>query len=297
MIYSRKRLSSEEVIRRCHLAHGDKYDYSLVEYKNAKTKIKIICKEHNIFEQTLFVHTEGNNHSTRGCGCPYCYKSTFPDVSIYIERFVKVHKDTYDYSKVVIVDSSSKIDIICKIHGKFTTNIHDHASGSGCPQCGQNASIATRIIKYGNASGPLEKSRETLFKKYGVYNPAHIPNAQYKSKRYKRHEYTFSSGTTVYLQGNETKALDILLLNYTESEIVLTNKPSFKYVWLVELGGDGKEHWYFPDMYIPKDNLIIEVKSSWTYDGNGKHKDWLSKNLAKEQTVLNNGYNFKFMIL
>jgi len=45
--------------------HNNKYDYSLVEYKNAKQNIKIICKIHGIFEQTPNKHLQGQ-------GCPIC---------------------------------------------------------------------------------------------------------------------------------------------------------------------------------------------------------------------------------
>jgi len=44
-------------------------------------------------------------------------------------------------------------------------------------------------------------------------------------------------------------------------------------------------------MYIEKDNLIIEVKSLWTYN---KYKEI---NLLKQKACIEAGYNFKFMIL
>jgi len=66
-----KKLTTEEFIERAKIIHVNritnesKYDYSLVEYKNSKTKIKIICKEHGVFEQTP------NDHLS-GCGCVEC---------------------------------------------------------------------------------------------------------------------------------------------------------------------------------------------------------------------------------
>ena len=42
--------------------HGIKYDYSLVDYKNNRTKVKIICPIHGIFDQTPEKHL-----ITRGC--------------------------------------------------------------------------------------------------------------------------------------------------------------------------------------------------------------------------------------
>lgn len=48
--------------------HGDKYDYSLVKYKNAHTKVKIICPLHGEFKQTPNCHVIGS-------GCPTCNES------------------------------------------------------------------------------------------------------------------------------------------------------------------------------------------------------------------------------
>ena len=50
---------------------------------------------------------------------------------------------------------------------------------------------------------------------------------------------------------------------------------------------------YFPDIYIPKENLIIEVKCEWTYSG---RDNYLEVNMAKKEAVLNMGIKFMFMI-
>ena len=57
-----KKVTTEIFIEKAKAIHGDKYDYSLVDYKNAKTKIKIICPIHGVFEQTPNSHLNG-----RGC--------------------------------------------------------------------------------------------------------------------------------------------------------------------------------------------------------------------------------------
>jgi hypothetical protein len=44
-----KKLNTKIFIERAKKIHGDEYDYSLVEYKNNKTKVSIICKKHGIF--------------------------------------------------------------------------------------------------------------------------------------------------------------------------------------------------------------------------------------------------------
>ncbi len=53
---------TEYFINQAIAVHGDKYNYNLVEYINMNTKIKIICKNHGIFEQTPDKHLQ-----KRGC--------------------------------------------------------------------------------------------------------------------------------------------------------------------------------------------------------------------------------------
>jgi hypothetical protein len=61
-----KSLTKQEFIKKAKKIHHEKYDYSLVEYRNNKTKVKIICKQcGQIFEQLP------ENH-LNGYGCPYC---------------------------------------------------------------------------------------------------------------------------------------------------------------------------------------------------------------------------------
>lgn len=39
-----------DFIEKAKKVHGDKYDYSLVDYKKSHTKIKILCPIHGEFE-------------------------------------------------------------------------------------------------------------------------------------------------------------------------------------------------------------------------------------------------------
>lgn len=48
------------------MVHGEKYDYSQVDYKNTKTRVTIICPIHGPFDMTP------EKHMTRGQGCPVC---------------------------------------------------------------------------------------------------------------------------------------------------------------------------------------------------------------------------------
>jgi hypothetical protein len=46
-----KKLTTEEFIEKARLKHGDKYDYSKVDYQGSKVKVCIICPKHGEFWQ------------------------------------------------------------------------------------------------------------------------------------------------------------------------------------------------------------------------------------------------------
>lgn len=60
--------TTEEFIEKAKKIHGNKYDYSKVEYKNWVTSVQITCPIHGEFSQTPYAHE-------RGQGCPFCASS------------------------------------------------------------------------------------------------------------------------------------------------------------------------------------------------------------------------------
>jgi hypothetical protein len=123
-----KRKTTEEFIKMAKSIHGDGYDYSLVEYKNNKTKVKIICHEHGIFEQKPI-------HHLRGHGCHECGDKRLTTKQ-FIEKAKSIHKDKYDYSLVEYKNNKTKVRIICPEHGAFEQRPNDHLRGRGCSKCG-----------------------------------------------------------------------------------------------------------------------------------------------------------------
>ena len=128
-----KRLSLLEFIKKSRKKHGDKYDYSEVEYVNVNTKVHIICPEHGEFEQLPNSHLQG-------CGCPKCgIEKMRESISSSKEDFIKkareVHGNKYDYSKVEYVNNKTKVCIICPEHGEFEQIASYHMGGNGCPKC------------------------------------------------------------------------------------------------------------------------------------------------------------------
>lgn len=126
-------LSNNEFMIKARNVHNNKYDYSLVEYKNSLLKVKIICPIHNIFEQTPSDHLSG-------CGCVICGKINRGNKSRltqseFIEKANLIHNNKYDYSEVIYVDVKTKINIKCPKHSEFEQTPNSHLNGNGCPKC------------------------------------------------------------------------------------------------------------------------------------------------------------------
>ena len=102
---------TEIFIEKARQIYGDKYDYSKVEYKNAYTKVCIICPTHGEFWQTP------NNH-LMGHGCYNCGKRK-KTTNDFIEESIKIHGSKYDYSKTEYTSANNKVCIICPEHGEF----------------------------------------------------------------------------------------------------------------------------------------------------------------------------------
>ena len=142
-IKSRMMLSRDEFINRANEVHGERYDYSLVDYLDTKTKVEIICKEHGSFLQTPNKHMQGR-------GCPSCGRErtiehNFLTLDDFIKRARNVHGNRYDYSDSIYTSADSKMKIICEKHGKFLQTPHNHLKGTNCPSCG--ASVSKPEIK------------------------------------------------------------------------------------------------------------------------------------------------------
>jgi hypothetical protein len=124
----KKRLTKEEFITKSIKVHKHKYDYSLVEYINNATPVKLICKEHGEFLQNPGLHMTG-------AGCSKCSNTHQYTTEEFIEKLKKIHKNKYDYSLTKYLNSKSDIEIICNKHGIFKQKASTHLSGAGCGLC------------------------------------------------------------------------------------------------------------------------------------------------------------------
>ncbi len=127
--------TTEQFIKDAKQIHGERYDYSKVEYLHARTKVKIVCYKHGVFEQTPNSHLQGIN-------CPSCGKH-IKTTEQFLEDAKQIHGDLYDYSQVEYTGNKNKVTIICYIHGEFQQVPNNHSKGQGCPSCFGNAKKTT----------------------------------------------------------------------------------------------------------------------------------------------------------
>jgi hypothetical protein len=131
-----------------------------------------------------------------------------------------------------------------------------------------------------------EKVKKTCLLKYGVEHPLQNPEICERNQKY-RTKHAIINGINISYQGYELVGWKTLLNSDIKfSEICYKKKemPVITFMW------QNKIKRYFPDFYIPHKNLIIEIKSTWTY------KKYLQINVLKKQAAINLGFNFEFWI-
>lgn len=71
-------------------------------------------------------------------------RSAVNKTKCFIKESKKIHNNIYDYSLVNYKSNHENVDIICKIHGKFSQECKSHLKGSGCPLCGTSKAFFNR---------------------------------------------------------------------------------------------------------------------------------------------------------
>jgi len=66
----------------------------------------------------------------------------------FTQKANQIHNNKYNYSKVVYINSRTKVCIICPIHGEFYQTPHSHLFGNGCKQCGIILSSKKLSLKF-----------------------------------------------------------------------------------------------------------------------------------------------------
>lgn len=135
--------TTESIIERFKLKNRHDFDYSKVDYKGMNIPVTVICPIHNDIMLTP-------SQLLRNVGCPKCTNDKLTQLKTNKENFIKesneVHQNKYDYSKVDYKGVTTKVKIICPVHGEFYQTPRVHLKGCGCPKCGfERQNDATRL--------------------------------------------------------------------------------------------------------------------------------------------------------
>lgn len=123
--------TTEQFIEKAKNIHGDKYDYSKVNYINNKTEVIIICPEHGEFSQVASKHLSGQ-------GCPKCSGKNWTRDD-FIKYSSKIHNNYYSYNNLIWNGFTNPVTITCPKHGDFNQNAYVHLRvRCGCPKCNQS---------------------------------------------------------------------------------------------------------------------------------------------------------------
>ena len=141
----KSRSTTDEFITKAVMVHGDKYDYSFVEYTMNKSPVIIVCPEHGPFRQAPSSHLSGN-------GCKECGKIKQRKSRIvgtgWVERMEKAHDGKYSYPDR-LYSSHKQGTAICPEHGEFRILPYAHAAGVyKCPDCFPVSSLEDEFFSW-----------------------------------------------------------------------------------------------------------------------------------------------------
>jgi hypothetical protein len=235
-----QRSNKDEFVDKAVKTHGNKYDYSLFEYKTARIPGKIRCTIHDhVFEQAPYVHL-----ATKGCSLcrnDKLAKDRSADNAHFIKRSIEYHGDKFTFEKLNYVNAKTKVTLGCKVegHGDFPTIPSNHWLGAACPLCSEAGFSCKRpailyVFNYENIT------------KIGISNSQVVKRLKCLQKETGKN---FEIVKTY-------KSEDGLLINNTETQLLhqlreIYKQPNFKF--------DGYSECFY-DVDIPHLLNMIEQK-------------------------------------
>jgi len=287
--------------------HIESFQYKLLStdgYKNSHSKISVCCPQNHLYEVRFCSFKSGQR-------CQKCWyaglgarlRLEYEDVKDYVES------RGYELLSTEYVRSEDKIQLKCSSgHVFYATFDNFKYNESGCSECSGKYTYSYKFVKdfveridgYKLLSNTYIKNSVKIkiqcprnhvyetkfggFKNCG-YRCQDCKNIDVFKSTSKRQNYTLPSGKIVEYQGYEHFALDMLLQIYEENEVEIHPNLIIYYTQ----GEKSRKH--FPDFFIPSENLVIEVKSTWTYSS------METINKLKKEAAINSGYNYEFWII
>lgn len=252
--------TNEYFINKAINKHGHMFDYSLVEYKGAHYKVKIICPNNHIFEQKPMDHW-------RGIGCKQCSdkfkgkhnKYTFDEVK---KQLINLHPNlTFDYNDYI--NKNQIIEANCIKHGYIKKKIDLFLKGYGCEEC-----KGTKKGKINNEYF-INKAKEQ-HNNYYDYSLVFVSKAQVKVKI-----ICPKHGVFEQTPNSHTKGQGCPTCNFSKGELKILNylkNNDIEYLHQHKFKDCKYKRQLSFDFYLPKNNICIEYNGEYHYNSYEKRK-------------------------
>lgn len=256
-----KKLNQQDVINEFRKIHGDKYDYSLVEYKNDSSKIKIICSLHGIFEQQVAAHKRQNQ------GCPICGREKVNKIirtrlvgnENFIKRIEKLFgKDVFDYSKLDYKGAHKEVTLICRKCNNVETKVPNvWYKGFGCLKCQCRRPNPKQITK----EQFIERAREIHGNKYNYDKINYVTLYKDVEIICPKHS-SFFQKPTIHIH-SKSNCPECNVSKGEEQISIFLNTHNIKYIYQHKVKINNSYHYY--DFYLPEYNIMIEYNGLQHY--------------------------------
>ena len=272
------------------------------EYKTNKKPLEYLCSCGN-----TEVHTTRLDIFNRGIRCKNCRQERMKATNMERFGYEYISQDPAKKQAVLkgmlkhIEDKKHTINDLKVIFKKagctlLETNYIDNKLRMRFKcVCGKEGKISFNKFNKGQRCSDNDcmelRKKHTNLDKFGTEYATQSVEVQERIEKsgFKHKTYTFPSGKQVKIQGYENYALDYILLSFDEDDIHV-GRGQQPEIWYNT--DDGKKHRYFSDIFIPSENLIIEVKSTWTYK-KGVFRDNIKQ---KEAACIAKGYQYQYLI-
>lgn len=307
LLRAAKRNKGAQFVERAKAIHGDKYNYSLVDYKTCKDPVEIICNtcgKH--FPQTP------DNHINLQRGCPFCGMERVKEKAVqrgkerkgkpnfkhrssteeWIAKVLTKHPefaDKYDYSRVVYTKADERVEIICKTCGRvMRPKACKHLFGQGCKTCAARKTAENRAIPFNEV---VERAKEVHGDKYEYFEDSYINMSEPMLIKHKKCGNVFPQRPEFHIGKKQGCPFCQHVVSSGEKDVFAFVKEHIhcevqNNVRIVPdfFVGDKKVHKAELDIYVPELKLAIEYNGTYFHDISLKGKGYhIGKRKACEQ--------------
>lgn len=268
-------MTTDEWIQRAKQVHGDKYDYSLTEYVNQRTNVKIICPIHGLFEQKADSHIRGN-------GCRLCGLESENRIGVHSwsdvqrQKTAKTCHERYGATRYLDSDIGKKHIANIKSSPEFRQKMSDIISSDEVQ----------------------EKMQQTSLKRYGRKFATQTKVVQDKIYRTKKKNHTVNSSKI------EVTMYQLLVHRFGENNVIhqyKCDKYPFQcdfYIKSLDLFIELNAHWSHGKHWFGSDDGDENKLLMWKDKANVSHYyreaivTWTVRDVKKRQIAIDNHLNY-----